>query len=235
RSSGIATPENYKPRMSSHDIHLMLKSKIDALSYVGGINIFDADGNLINASAVWPAPPVNSADRAFFRTFKSSPQSPEMLVEPVYSRVTGAWTTVIARKVTGPKGEFLGVIGRGIESINFEKFFATVALGPGASISMHHRDGTLLARYPHAAEMVGRNFRNGPAAQRQVFELAQSTSRLTSPIDGEDRLVASRALANFPLLIVASTTTSAALADWREQIGTLITIAGLSVLAIAAL
>src|ERR1700704_4692055 len=51
RSSGIATVENYKRRMSGHDIHLMLKSKIDALSYVGGINIFDAEGNLINASA----------------------------------------------------------------------------------------------------------------------------------------------------------------------------------------
>ena len=51
RSSGIATVENYKRRMSGHDIHLMLKSKIDALSYVGGINVFDADGNLINASA----------------------------------------------------------------------------------------------------------------------------------------------------------------------------------------
>ena len=78
-----------------------------------------------------------------------------MLVEPVYSRITGAWTTVIARKVTGPKGEFLGAIGRGIEPANFEKFFATVALGPGATIAMHHRDGTLLARYPH----VGRDDR----------------------------------------------------------------------------
>ena len=59
RSSGIATAENYKRRMSGHDIHLMLKSKIEALSYVGGINVFDAEGNLINASAAWPAPPVN--------------------------------------------------------------------------------------------------------------------------------------------------------------------------------
>src|SRR3954470_7579345 len=33
RSSGIATAENYKRRMSAHDIHLMLKSKIEALSY----------------------------------------------------------------------------------------------------------------------------------------------------------------------------------------------------------
>ena len=203
RSSGIATAENYKRRMSGQDIHLMLKSKIEALSYVGGINVFDADGNLINASAAWPAPPVNVADRAYFKTFKSDPQSPDMLVEPVYSRITGAWTTVIARKVTGPNGEFLGAIGRGIEPANFEKFFATVALGPGAAIAMHHRDGTLLARYPHVGDMIGKNFKTGPATQQQVFELPRSTSRLTSPIDGEDRLISSRALTNFPIVIVA--------------------------------
>ncbi|MGH6641108.1 MAG: bifunctional diguanylate cyclase/phosphodiesterase [Bradyrhizobium sp.] len=235
RSTGIATMENYKFRMSTEDIHLMLKSKMDALAYVGGINVFDADGSLINSSAAWPAPPVNVADRAYFRTFKSSPQSPTVVIEPVYSRVTGVWTTVIARKVTGPNGEFLGVIGRGIEPANFERFFASVALGSGAAIAMHHRDGTLLARYPHLEEMIGRNFKTGPASQQRVFELAHTTSRLTSPLDGEARVISSRALTNFPIVIVAATTTSAALADWREQIAILIAVASLSVLAIAVL
>ena len=235
RGAGISTPENYKRRMSGHDIHLMLKSKIDAMSYVGGVNVFDAEGNLINASAVWPLPPVNVADRPYFRAFKTNPQSPEMLVEPVHSRVTGMWTTVIARKITGPKGEFLGAIGRGIEPANFEKFFATIALGPGATIAMHHADGTLLARYPHVAELVGNNFRTGPNVQRRIFEQPRTTSRLTSPFDGQDRLIASRTLTNFPIVIIASTTASAALADWREQMGLLIAIAVLAVLAIAAL
>ncbi|MBN8990994.1 MAG: EAL domain-containing protein [Rhizobiales bacterium] len=235
RSSGIVTTESYHRRMSSEEIHLMLKSKMDALSYVGGINVFDSDGRLINSSAAWPAPPVNVADRTYFKTFKSGPQSPAVVLEPVYSRITGVWTTVIARKVMGPNGEFLGAIGRGIEPANFEKFFASVALGSGAAISMHHRDGTLLARYPHLDEMIGRNFKTGPANQQRVFELAHTTSRLTSPLDGEARVISSRALTNFPIVIVAATTTSAALADWREQISILIAVAGLSVLAIAAL
>src|SRR5882724_1254477 len=235
RSSGIATAENYKRRMSSQEIHLMLKSKMDALSYVGGVNVFDADGRLINASAAWPVPAVSVADRSYFKTFKSDPQSPAMLIEPVYSRVTGVWTTVIARKVTGPNGEFLGAIGRGIEPVNFEKFFASVALGSGAAIAMHHRDGTLLARYPHVDEMIGKNFKTGAASQLQVFELPHSTSRLYSPIDGKDRLISWRTLTNFPIVIVAATTTAAALADWREQITMLIVVASLSVLAISAL
>ncbi len=235
RSSGIATTENYRRRMSAEEIHLMLKSKLDALPYVGGINVFDADGRLINSSAAWPAPPVSIADRAYFKAFESGPQSPTLIIEPVYSRITGVWTTVIARKVTGSNGEFLGAIGRGIEPSHFEKFFASVALGFGAAISMHHRDGTLLARYPHVAEMIGRNFKAGPVGQQRVFELAHTTSRLTSPLDGEYRVISSRALANFPIVIVAATTTTVALADWRAQISILIAVAGLSVLAIAIL
>ena len=235
RSSGIATSENYRRRMSERDIHLMLRTKMNALSNVGGINVFGADGALINTSAVWPVPSVSVADRGYFKTFKSDPHSPDMLVEPVFSRITGVWTTVIARKVTGPNGEFLGVIGRGIEPASFEPFFASVALGADAAIAMHHRDGTLLARHPHIDDMIGKNFRTGPASQQQVFEQPQTTSRLTSPIDGKARIISSHALAKFPIVIVAATTTDAALADWREQISILISVAGASVLAIAIL
>jgi diguanylate cyclase (GGDEF)-like protein len=236
RSSGIATTrENFRERMSGQDIHLTLKSKIDAMSYVGGINVFDADGVLINSSSIWPVPSVSIADRPYFRTFKSDPQSPERLLEPVHSRITGAWTALLARKVTGTNGEFLGVVGRGIEPLNFEKFFASIALAPGAAISMHHRDGTLLARHPHVAHMIGQNFKTGPAAQQQVFQLDHGTLRMASPIDGQDRLVSSRALTKFPLLVVATTTTAAALADWREQTTMLAAVTVASVLAIAAL
>jgi diguanylate cyclase (GGDEF)-like protein len=235
RSNGVTTPENYKRQMSSEAIHLMLKSKMSALSYVGGINLFDLDGTLINASAIWPIPPVSAADRVYFKTFKTDPNSPDMLLEPVFSRITGVWTAVIARKVKGPNGEFLGAVGRGIEAANFERFFATVALGPDAAISMLHRNGVLLARHPHVEEMIGRNFKTGPANQQNVFELDQSASRATSPIDGKDRLVSSRALDKFPIVVVATTTTEAALADWREQIAILVAISTVSVVAIALL
>src|SRR5258708_30778635 len=100
RSSGIASREDYKRRMSGQDIHLMLKAKLGALSYVGGVNIFDADGVLINASASWPVPEVRVADRSYFKVFKSDPRSPYILNEPVYSRITGLWTTAIARRMT---------------------------------------------------------------------------------------------------------------------------------------
>jgi diguanylate cyclase (GGDEF)-like protein len=235
QSSGITSSETYKRRMSGQDIHLMLKSKLSALAYVGGINIFDADGELINTSWVWPAPPVNVADRPYFKAFKTDPQSPEMLIEPVHSRVTGVWTTVIARKVTGPNGEFLGAVGRGIEPANFEKFFASLTLGDDAVISMFHRDGTMLARYPHVESMIGQNFLKAPLFQNVLSKAGQGTMRLTGPVDGKDRLGSVRILNKFPIVVLATTTVSAVLADWREQIRFLIIAAGLCVLVIAGM
>lgn len=235
RSSGVDSIERYKYRMSSPEIHLMLRAKLSALSYVGGVNVFDSDGVLINSSSVWPVPAVSVADRHYFKTFKNDPQSPDMLLEPVYSRITGVWTTVIARKITGPRGEFLGVIGRGIEPANFEKFFASLALGDGAAIAMFHRDGTLLARYPHVDSLIGQNFADGPFFQSVFSKSDHGTVRTVSPVDGKDRLGAVRALSEFPIIVAATTTASAALADWRAQIWFLIVAAGLAMLVITVM
>jgi diguanylate cyclase (GGDEF)-like protein len=235
RSSGVTSIDNFRRQMSGHDIHLMLKSKMSALSYIGGVAVFDADGQLLNTSVTWPAPALNISDRPYFKAFKNDPHSPETLIEPVHSRVTGIWTTVIARKMTGPNGEFLGVVGRGVEPAKFEDFFASVALGDNAVIAMFHLDGTMLARYPHVEAMIGQSFANAPLFRDILSKSDHGTLRLNSPVDGEDKLGSARRLSNFPIVVIATTTVSAALADWRDQIKFLIAAAGLCVLVITAL
>jgi diguanylate cyclase (GGDEF)-like protein len=235
RSLGVTSSESFKLRMSGEDIHSMLKAKLSAQSYVGGMTIFDADGKLINGSAAWPPPDVSVANRPYFKAFKSNPDSPDLLIEPVTSRINGAWTIILARKITGPSGEFLGAIGRGIEPVHFEKFFASLALGDDAIISMFHRDGTLLALYPHNDSMIGKNFATGPFFGKVLSEADYGTLRLTGPIDGQERLGSARQLKGFPIVVIATTTVSAALTDWRQQIRFLIMVAGLSVLVITAI
>ena len=215
RGIGVVGAEDYRKRLSGQDIHRMLRSKIEALPYIGGVNIIDSDGKVINSSTAWPAPKINVSDRAYFRTFKYDPYSPDVLIEPLHSRISGAWTILIVRKIVGPNGEFMGVVGRGIEPANFEKFFESAVLGESTTISMLHRDGTMLARYPHSSELMGRNFKNGPFAHQRVFGLDHFAGRFMSPVDGEDRLISSHALPHFPILMMATTTRAAALTDWR--------------------
>jgi diguanylate cyclase (GGDEF)-like protein len=233
-SAGIASAEDYRRQMSGRDVHLMLKAKLSATSYLGVVNVFDSNGKLINASGVWPVPDVSVADRAYFKAFTSGPQSPTVLIEPVYARVTGAWTTIIARKVTGTDGEFLGSISRGVEPAHFEKFFASLALGDGAAISMFDQNGTLLARYPHNEALIGRSFKGGPLLELvRPPKADHGTMRVKSPIDGEERVGAVRRLSKFPITVVATTAVSAALADWHEQTRFLVGVATLSALIVA--
>lgn len=88
RASGITSAADYRKRLAGQDLHRMLRSKIDALPYIGGLNIIDAEGNLINSSTAWPAPNVNVADRAYFQTFRYDPDAPDVLIEPLYSRIS---------------------------------------------------------------------------------------------------------------------------------------------------
>src|SRR6202000_2355187 len=154
------------------------------------------------------------ADRGFFQTFKAGKATSPILIQLVNGRFVGGWTTVIRYQVRAWNREFLGVVTRAITPASFEKFFASLALGDNAAISMYHSDGTLLARYPHLQRMIGRNFSDGDVHQKILSKEGHGTIRLTSPIDGMDRLASGRKLADFPISIIATTTVSAALADW---------------------
>ena len=234
RLENLATPEAFRAHMSTRDLHQALKAKASGHNDVAGVNVFDADGRLINSSESWPVRSLDVSDRAYFRTFKSGTGS-TILIELVHGRFTDDWATVIGYKVTAANGEFLGVITRAITPASFEKFFASLTLGEGGAISMYHRNGTLLARYPHVEEMIGSNFTSGPVHRLILSKTDHGTIRLTSPIDGIDRLASTRALSEFPISMIATTTVSDALADWREQTRFLIAVASISVLLIAGL
>ena len=221
--------------MATLEWHEMLRAKVGGYSDVAGVNVFDSEGTLINSSETWPVPEIKIADRTFFKAFKSGSAAVPVLIELVQSRFSRSWATVISCKVTGPNGEFLGLVTRAITPAHFEKFFASVALGENASISMYHSDGTLLARYPHVDEMIGRSFKTGLIHQQVLSKTDHGTRRLTSPVDGRDRLASARALRNFPISIIATTTVAAALADWRQQTRFLTGVAALSVLIIVVM
>jgi diguanylate cyclase (GGDEF)-like protein/PAS domain S-box-containing protein len=231
RTSGIDSREGFRQRLSGRDVHAMLTAKIGGLAYLGNVTLIDTDGNLINSSNVWPVPTVNVADRAYFKTFATDPSAPDVLLEPVHSRISGAWTTVIALRLKGPHGEFLGVIGRGFEPIHFERFFASVALGQDAVISMMHSDGTLLARYPHDEALIGRNFSSNLSFS-EINAHDGIASGTFSPVNGEPRIGAAHRLSELPIVITATTTVSAALANWHEQMGFLIGVGTASIILI---
>jgi diguanylate cyclase (GGDEF)-like protein len=228
----IRSAGDFRQRMSTYEMHLSLQARLEGATDATGINIYDADGLLANSSEMYPTPAISIADRQYFRALKAAP-SETLGVELLRSRVTGKMAILIARKLTGASGEFLGVTTRGFSPEKFESFFSSIALGKDATVSLHHRDGTLLARYPHVEEAIGTNFRKGTSPGTRLLDSGHGTAQLVSPVDGRERLAAVQSLSRFPLTIAATTTVASALSDWRAQTKFIAVAASLSAIIIA--
>ena len=201
--------------MSGAETHEILKYK--GLTYLGDVSLFDSEGQIVNWSRPGQMPAINISERAYFKTFKSGSQSEPVLAEAVRSLSNGKLQTIVAHRLNGRDGVFLGVMTRRIAPANYENSLRPWSPGAGAAISMFHADGTLMARYPHAEQLIGQNFASAPLLQHVLSKGGQQTLRVQSPIDGSERLGSAAKLSQFPGVVVATNTLSAALADWRAQ------------------
>ena len=233
KSYGYDTPEIFSGAIGTLAVHETLRSKVGGWHDVAGLNVFDSQGRLINSSRQWPVADRRISDRDYFKAIAFDPNR-ESEVAIVPSRLARSNAIVFARRITGPNGIFLGVVTRAISPDVIESFFASAGLGEGAAVAMHHRSGAMLARFP-VTDQLGRNFRNGGPDQLAVFERENFTARLTSPVDGQDRLLASRSLASEPIIIVATQTLESTLAVWRTQTKFLMGMAAAVVLIICTL
>ncbi|MBI5318289.1 EAL domain-containing protein [Bradyrhizobium sp.] len=232
RAGGLDTAEAFEKQMSLLSTHEMLRTRLAALPHVGALNVFNREGWLINSSERWPVPDVHIRDRRTYREFTSGRATPEVIVEPVISRVTGVWTTVFLRKIVDSKGDIIGFASRGVEPSHFESFVASLALDTDTIISMIHRDGTVIARYPQNPQVIGRNVSSFPAFKRALELDGNVSGRFVSQIAAEDKVGAVRSLHHFPILIVATTRTETALADWRSQTRLQFAAAGLAIVVV---
>jgi diguanylate cyclase (GGDEF)-like protein len=229
---GVDSPDSFRAVMSGRAVHDDLRARLQGLPQIDAVTAIDIDGNLLNFSRYWPIPRVNVADRDYFQTLRDTPGLQSFISKPVSNRGTGTATIFIARRVEAPDGAFLGLILGAMELSYFERLYETVVPGPSSAIALLRSDGTLLARFPQASGSVGTSF-----ATATIFtELQASLSpralvREANAIDGQDRLVAAHRLVRYPLLVTASVTHRAALAEWRRQAALL---AGAALLVVAA-
>ncbi|WP_441233249.1 bifunctional diguanylate cyclase/phosphodiesterase [Bradyrhizobium sp. 930_D9_N1_4] len=227
-SHGIESANVFRSEMGTLAMHEVLRTKASGWSDVAGANVFDAAGILINSSKRWPVADISVADRGYYNRLKIDPASQEE-IEVVPGRFGNGPAIVFARRVTGPHGEFLGMVSRAISPEQLESFFASAGLGEESSVAMHHQNGQLLARIPHVDAMIGQNYRKGSPEQKAVFERTFVTTQLASPMDGKDRIVASRMLTGEPLVVVATKSLDATLATWRTQTKFFVFVAVLSI------
>ncbi len=230
QSLGITSSEDYERRMSSQDVHQMLKASTSGLVQIYAISLINAEGKLINFSRFWPAPNISVADRVFFQTLKSDPRVTSFISEPGHNRTDGAWTIFFVRRVTAANGEFLGLVLGAVELSYFEKLFAAISLGEGSSITLVRNDGIMLTRFPQIESALGKNLQSTIAA---VAGGESGAMRFVGHLGGKDRLLAAHRLAHFPLVLSVAIDTAAALAIWQKETDILVGAGALAAVTVA--
>ena len=231
---GVENPEQFTEMTSGEEVHRLLASRLKALPQADTVGLISADGRLINGSRVWPATGIDVSDRDYYLYLRAHDDPGVFISAPVINRGHGAWSFFLARRVSGPHGEFLGIVLGAIDARYFEEFYQAIALDKSSSVSVFRSDGTMLARYPHVEKMMGEKL--PPQAPFYDYVRAGGGSyRSPGYVDGIARIVSVHPLRDFPLVVTVTISEDATLAAWRRQsifigIGTLCTITGFALL-----
>ena len=224
KSDGVDDAEAFSRMKAGPATSAFLKARTADVPELDAVTLIATDGQPINFSGYFPSSPVNLADRDYFQALQDPSAAQPFLSAPVQNRDTGTWTLYIARRIDSGAGNFIGLVLGAIDLSYFENLYRDLAISAGSGISLWRRDGILLARYP-SVEGIGtrfsqvRPFSESPYHDEVgVFEVAQA-------IDGYHRIVATRSLRDYPLMVNVTRTLDEILADWR-RIAVMIGVAG---------
>jgi signal transduction histidine kinase len=227
---GIATPEAFRERLGSQSIHAYLQEKVNSLPQADAVILNDADGQLVNFSRSWPVPAIDSSDRPHVREARARHGTGVIVGEPMNSRYDDTRTLYLARRIEAPDGTLLGIAVAALKLGYFEEFYKSIYLGNETGVALRRRDGMMLVRFP-VIERALSAFPLGTPAVEAVMRGADTATGLTSGSrTGIPRVVAVRAVRDYPLIIDATIPIAAALADWRFLAGSIAAATAIAVL-----
>ena len=213
---GVTTPEAFRSVLRTREFHDYLRGRADRLPQADNIAMIGADGVRVNFALGWPAPAFDMSDRDYTRHFSAHDDRGLFVSEPVVSRATGVWTLYLGRRVNGPRNEFLGIVLGSLPLRVFEDLFRSINLPQGQSFMLLRRDGTTLVRHPKTADQTGMKI---PAGSPWYALLSEGGGHFeaSGAFDTTQRLIAMRALRDYPLVIDVGVSRDRVLAQWRRD------------------
>ena len=231
--AGLADALRFAPALKRHDpdFRITLTERLEALHpYVRAIFVVGPDGSIQHDTDYPSTPDVSLADREYFQAHRADPRLVNAVSSPLRSRSGLGWFLAATRRV-GRDDAFGGVVVAAVQPQYFEALYRRMGLGAADVITLYHRDGTLIARYPGSAEQVGQSFAGFNMFTRHLPQ-SQAGSYVTDKglLDFE-RLVSYRALDDAPLVVAVAQDMGSVLAGWRiEALGAGVALACLMLL-----
>jgi PAS domain S-box-containing protein len=215
-AAGVTDPDQFRQRMATQEVHRFLLDRLRSLPQANSIALLDNAGRIVNFSRAWPVPVIDASDRDFYRYFRQHNDPGGFIGVPIVDKYSGAWVIMLTRRISGPHGEFLGIVAGVLDLRYFEDLYRAISTDEGESVSLFRRDGTLLARYPRVANLIGQPI-STKSAWYQAVANGGGTFRTPGYLDGIPRIASVQPMHEYPLVVAVTASEAMALAPWRHQ------------------
>ena len=225
-------------RTATQTMHQILKDKISGLPQIDVATIVAANGDVINFTRSFPAPPINLSDRDYFQAHRDNPNLAFFISTPVKNKGNGTWVFYLSRRLNDTSGRFMGLVLVGISVAKFTEFYERLgqSIGDGAAMTLYRRDFTVFTRWPLSEESIGRQ--NLTGTSHHVVETLHKRDeviytagpRFSQGDISVARLGAVRLLDQFPLIVNLTVTEDLFLEGWRHVRALILTTAAASIL-----
>ena len=199
-----------------------LEGFVGAMRSVQSLLIVDADGRVFaSGDGQWLGQDVSR--QGFFQAARGNPRGDLLLLSsPVETRF-GVWTLTFARAITGPDGQFDGLVAATMDPDEVAAILTSARYAPDVAVSLAHDDGTLFMSAPAQPSRYGTNL-DTPGSFFARHAASRLPVSLLNSAPGDDariavlRTIRSSAVASDHGLVVDIGRHRAAIfASWRKN------------------
>jgi diguanylate cyclase (GGDEF)-like protein len=177
------------------------------------IGMADSSGHVF--ADTLPIPPgVTIADRPHFQAQIDSGRDELYISHPMHGRVSGQDTIQFTRKLLGLDRQFAGVTVLSLGCEELSRFYQTIDLGKGF-VALLAADGTLLARGPMVASMIGQNYTTRPMGV-DIVSQRSGVIRLHAGQPHLEQIVSFRRVRDAPLIVMVGHDLDTVLQQYRS-------------------
>lgn len=216
--------EDWARQDNDQDINTRLKTLTKAMLGVRVILILDAQGT-VQACSRTDLVGRNFSKREYFTAIEQAPDPNMLYITPPFVSTFGTFTINLGRMVSGPKGEFNGIVTAGLEPEFFSPLLGAIIYAPDMWAHLAHGAGAVFIGMPDQEGLAGRNLAQPGSFFLKHLESGRSASIFfgKTKSTGEERMMAVRSISptglslSAPFVLAVARDPRAVFEVWRSD------------------
>lgn len=201
-----------------------IKALVTAMPGIRFIGVLDEKG-ILRASNLAEFSGRDFSARQYFQTARQHPNADTLHVSPPFESAAGVYVLNLTRTVTGPRGEFAGVVTASLDPAYFNTLMMSVLYEPDMWDAVGHGDGTLFLMAPERKALHGMNLAQPGSFFTRHRDSGQTVTALSGTVYStkEERLIIQRTVQpdalgmDQPLVVAVSRDLGAIFQTWRRN------------------